>query len=35
MSEIMRVKDERERGKNKDKKKQRGDASYNESVRAK
>ena len=31
----MRTKDERERKKNKDKKKQMGDTSYSESVRAK
>ena len=35
MSEIMKITDLRERGKNKDKKKQRGDASYSESMRAK
>ena len=31
----MKIKDGRERGKNKDKKKQRGDASYSESERTK
>ena len=35
MSEIMKIIDERERQKNKDRKKQRSGASYNESVRAK
>ena len=35
MSEIMKIIDERERQKNKDRKKQRSGASYSESVRAK
>ena len=35
MSEIMKIKDERESEKSKDRKKWRGDASYSESVRAK
>ena len=35
MSEIMKITDEIERQKNKDRKEQRGDANYGESVRAK
>ena len=35
MSEIMKIKDERERGKNKDKIERRCDTSYSDSVRAK
>ena len=35
MSEINKTTDERERGKNKDKKKQRVGTNYSESVRAK
>ena len=35
MSEIMKILDERERQKNKDRKKLRSGASYSESVRAK
>ena len=35
MSDIMEIIDEREKQKNKDRKKQRSGASYNESVRAK
>ena len=35
MSEIWKIIDVRERGKNKEKKKQRGGTNYSESVRAK
>ena len=35
MSDIMEIIDERERQRNKDRKKQRSDANYSESVRAK
>ena len=35
MSEIMKIKDERERRKNKDKKEKRCDTNYSDSVRAK